>query len=154
MRYVLPILAAAFVPCAAFAADGASFPWGEVIAALGSILVVLLTWGGKLLREWLKTKVKNEALAGVMSRAILEMERLVKYAEQAVRPTLAKALEDGKLSDAEKAELKRRVLEAFKSGLSWDDLVKVGFGGDEKRAEKHAEALLEAAVSELPKDPQ
>ncbi len=148
LRYLLFVLVS--LPALAFADEAVSqVPWAEIIPVVGTVLALLITWGGKLLRELIKSKVKNETLNGVLFRAAQEVEEIVLHAEQELRPSFQKKLEDGKLDDEEKKALKAEVLAIFKDSIAWGDFVSIAFGGNKSEAEAKANRSIDASVAKM-----
>lgn len=148
----------AMLPLAAFAQDAAPAPptsflgsvYVWIVGAVGSAIVALSIALGVFLRA----RGKDSAAWSLVNRLWVIMQSAVAHAEAELRPLFAKALEDGKLTPDEGAQLKKRTLEIFKSEAA--ELVRqipavLGLSAD--GVGTFLSGLLERAVSGLKPSP-
>lgn len=122
------------------------------------VLLAGLTWLGAHLSAWIKSKTKNEALAGILVRLNQSVFDGVKAVNQNMANLLGEAKAPGspggaKITEAEAAKLKAAALDHVKSywgakGLG--EMAKVlGFGGDMAGLDKMLSNKIEAAVGDV-----
>ena len=147
-------------------ADAGAAPPAEVSTStpLGILLVALVALGGTVLLAALSAvalffarKAGDGKAWGLANRLWLAMQNAVSHAEAELRPALQKALEDGKLTPEEAAELKTRTLAIFKTiaGDLLEQAPKV-LGFDPAGMPTFLSGMLERAVSAMkgPKKPE
>lgn len=147
----LPSFAAALDVGAAVPSAGSTI-WGVVLQALipivGSALTAALAFAGQAFRAWAADKSYSTAVASLT----MKVEALVAHAEAELRPDIAKALEDGKLSDEEAAALKAKVAQLVREAAGAELTVltaKLGVAGPV--VDSIISGLIEKAVTALAK---
>lgn len=86
----------------------------EIVApALTTVVGLLVAWGLAELRKFLKTKTDNETV----TQAFDQLSNVVQTTVVSLNQTFSRALADGKLSDPEKAEIKKMAVERVKSQI-------------------------------------
>lgn len=117
-----PAWAQIIVSDAALQVTGAEVLPASEPSALGSLLqwvstavLGLLLFGVSLLGVYLRGRAKDSKVWGAVNSLWVLMQTAVAHAEAELRPEIAKALADGKLTPEEGAALKAKVLEIFKS---------------------------------------
>jgi len=105
----LQVTAADVLPASEPSALGSLLQWVST-AVLGLILL-----GVSLLGVYLRGRAKDSKVWGAVNSLWVLMQTAVAHAEAELRPKIAKALADGKLTPEEGAALKAKVLEIFKS---------------------------------------
>lgn len=123
----------------------------KILEILSPLLLAALTWASVKLAELVRAKVKNEYLKGVLVRLDDAVFTAVKDLQQTVVDQIKAASADGKITDDEKKEIKRRALEAVKAHLGVKGLSEVGtilgLGGG--AVESLLSSKVEAAVHDL-----
>lgn len=120
------------------------------ILALKALLPVLLTWAAARWDSWVRTKVKNEKLRGLLLHVDDAASTAVLAVGQTYADSLARAAADGKIDKAEAAQAKRLAMDEAKRQMGeeawkrWCDLM-----GSEQKAEEGLSARVEAALKRV-----
>ncbi len=113
----------------------------EALPYLIPVVLAILGWGFKLLGDLIQSKVKNEKVKGVLSRADEAIEKAVRFVGETMKAELAKAKEASseggeKITPEEYRRAKQAAIDAAKSylgkkgiaeivrviGIQWDSL--------------------------------
>lgn len=142
MLRLLVVLALSLLALPALAADAAPQSFVGVLVAnlapaLATLVAAVASWAILQLAAWLKTKTHAEWALALEDRLALAVANAVRATEQTLRPTLALAAADGKVTAEEAAQLRAEALAAVKAqlGAGWADLVRLA-GGEDRAAEK------------------
>lgn len=158
------LLALAILALPVFAQEPTAAPPVDQVSAttpLGYLLMGFVTLGGLALTAMLSSigyasamKAKDGAAWSLANRLWVAMQQAVTHAEAEIRPHLQKALEDGKLSPEEKADLKARALAVFKT-IAGDLLTKAPkvLGYSPAGMPHFLSGLLERAVGAMKASP-
>jgi hypothetical protein len=111
------------------------------------------SWAFVKLGAFLGTKAKESKLAQVGARLADLCKSVVADLEATLRPRLAEATADGKLTKAEIIQLRAVALERLKqlAGEKWLDEARAILGIAAPSFEKYLMGVLERAVDQLPK---
>lgn len=153
----------AFIPALALAQEaGASSPvldvkgglWAlflqYVVPALFTAIAAVVTAGGAALVALVKTKTKNETIAGMLDRIIHTVQTVVLDVNGTVKVEYLELTKDGDLSAADKARLKAVALDRVKSHLgSAVALIPAVFGITPEQIDSFLGSHIEAAVESL-----
>jgi predicted dinucleotide-utilizing enzyme len=85
-----------------------------LVPAGGALSAALIPLVG-LAIKWLIGKIGNDTLRAALATAYDSIDVAVRHVEQAVKPTLASALADGVITEAEKLQLRTIAIAAVKS---------------------------------------
>ena len=80
----------------------------EILQALSPLLLTAVTWVVARLDQFIRTKVQNEYLKGVLLRLDDAVLTVVKGLQQSVVDEIKAAQADGKITDDEKKQIKER----------------------------------------------
>lgn len=115
------------------------------------VVLGALGWVAKKIWNVIAAKITNETVATAIETLLLKAGTVVEGLEQTIRPELAKATADGKLTKEEAAAIAKIALEdLFAIAAPEVKTLKEG-GMDEAAVEKLASSALEQAVYRLPK---
>ncbi len=89
--------------------------WTTVFPGLLTALGALVAWALKKLVDVLHEKASTSKAFAAAEKLAMVVQHEVADAEVTLRPAIAKAMEDGKLTAEEAAELRRQVLERIKA---------------------------------------
>ena len=151
------VLALAVAP--AFADTGAAPP--TETTPLGVLLIALVSVGGLAITGaftagaiFFARKAKDGAMWSLLNRLWVVAQQAVTHAEAEIRPSIQKALSDGKLTPEEGAELKAKATAIFKTmaGDLLKQLPKVA-GFSEEGIGAFVSGLIERAVSVMKLSP-
>ena len=136
------------IPFPAFADDATVFPWAALITTGGAILVALLGWAFKLLRDYLKANVQNEVVADWLYRLDAVAETVVKDYLQSRVDDLKAAAKDGKIDEAERETLKQGAIDDVKAIVGIKSIEKMAkiLGTNETGTDKLIGSLIEEKV--------
>ena len=133
----------------------------SVFEMLAPVITALLGWLALRLNGWLKTKIKNETLAGMLARTNDQVWSLVKEANQTAVAGLKAAHDPAspggvKVLESELKKIKADVVSNFKKLWGAAGLAELGkvLGLDETTLDKWIGSRVEAAVHDLKRDPQ
>lgn len=122
----------------------------KLVPYIVSALVAVLGWAGKKLWGAAMAKISNERVASALSVLGTKAGTVVESLEQTLRPELAKATEDGKLTAEEAKELAKLALDKLLN-LAAPEVKTLESEGMGKDAVKDlASSMLEQAVYRLP----
>lgn len=88
-----------------------------LINAFIPVITGLIAWGGKLIRDLIKSKIENETIESVLTRVNEVVFSTVEELEQTLKKEWKKAAADGKITDKEKQELKDIAISKIKKRL-------------------------------------
>lgn len=95
--------------------------WGElgvqILAALSPVILAIASWLALAVKNYFESKTKNEVLKGMGIRLFDAFGVAIQSVGQTYVADLKAAAADGKLTAEEKAEAKRKAIEASKSYL-------------------------------------
>jgi hypothetical protein len=123
----------------------------KVAEVLLPVLMAALSWGAVLLANYIRAKVKNEYLKGVLVRLDDAVVAAVKEAQQVTVEAIKAASADGEITEAEQVEIKAKVCAVVKSHLGTKglgELAKV-LGLDDGSLSSLIGSKIEAAVYDL-----
>lgn len=125
-----------------------------IIEALSPLLIAALTWGAAKLAQFIKAKVENEYLAGVLVRLEDAVLTVVKSLQQTTVDAIKLANADGQLTDEEKEAIKQAAVAALKSYIGAKGLALVGkvLGLGDGALDQFLGDKIEAAVHDLKAD--
>jgi hypothetical protein len=95
---------------------------GDLIAAAYGLLAPLLAAAIGLGAAWLRARGQTSKALHVLGQVAEIVQSVVAHVEVSMRPLVVKALEDGKLSKEEAAELKKHALDLVKDSLGTQGL--------------------------------
>ena len=137
----------AFAQGEAPAADAIPW-WYDVLPVVGTAAIAALGWLLKLLTNWLATKVKSEYWSGVITRADDLALRIVNDTYQNTVQKMKEAKADGKLSQAEKDQVKGAALKSLKDLLGTKGLREIAkLLGADSSVEGFLSTTVEHAVA-------
>lgn len=115
------------------------------------VVLGALGWAAKKIWNKIAAKITNETVAMAIETLLTKAGTVVEGLEQTIRPELAKATADGKLTKEEASAIAKMALEdLFTVAAPEVKTLKEG-GMDEAAVEKLASSALEQAVYRLPK---
>lgn len=115
------------------------------------VVLGALGWAAKKIWNVIAAKITNETVATAIGTLLTKAGTVVEGLEQTIRPELAKATADGKLTKEEASVIAKMALEdLFTVAAPEVKTLKEG-GMDEAAVEKLASSALEQAVYRLPK---
>lgn len=125
-----------------------------LLAAVSPFVVIILAWLARKLEDFIVARVGNENLRNALIRLDHAVLTAVKEIQQTTVDAIKKANADGKLTDAEKAEIRSAAARS-----AWDLLGPKGvaflqevLGVDEDEVQKIIDSRIEAAVHDLRQD--
>ena len=124
----------------------------NLLPAAATLVAAVLSWAIVSVSTWLRKKTKAQWAWALEERVFAAANRAVREVEQTIRPKVALAAADGKVTAEEARELRDEALAAVKHQLgdAWKDLV--GLVGGEDRAVAKVTTEIEAAVLDLKAD--
>ena len=122
---------------------------GEVAVALSPVLIALLGIVAQKVAGLISAKTKSELARSLLLRLDHAVFSVVKELQQVVVEEFKKASADGKLTDAEKAQIRQVALDKLKSFVSFTELGKLLSIAD---VEGFVASRVEAAVHDLKRD--
>jgi hypothetical protein len=144
IRLFLVVLLSLFA-APAFAADAAAPAPDTIVGilvsnlapALATLVAAAASWAILQLAGWLRTRTKAEWARALEARLADHVATAVRSTEQTLRPTLAAAAADGRVTAEEARQLREVALAAVKAQLggAWADLVQLA-GGEDRAVEK------------------
>lgn len=115
------------------------------------VVLGALGWVAKKIWNVIAAKITNETVATAIETLLTKAGTVVEGLEQTIRPELAKATEDGRLTKEEASAIAKMALEdLFTVAAPEVKTLKEG-GMDEAAVEKLASSALEQAVYRLPR---
>lgn len=114
LEWRLQVLVLLLLSLPALAEDGQTAGGGLMIAGYVG-LVALIGAAGAALTYWLSGK--DTKVFSILSRLWVLAQGVVGHVEAKVRPTIQKALADGKLSPEERAQIQAEAMAAFKEAI-------------------------------------
>lgn len=123
----------------------------EVLQILSPVFLAALTWGASKLAQLVRAKVQNEDLRGLLIRLDEAVLTTVKDLQQTLVDKLKAASADGKITEAEKKQIKSTAIAAVRSNLGTkglDTVAKV-FGSKDAALEGLLSSKIEAVVHDL-----
>lgn len=123
----------------------------EVLQLLSPVFLAALTWAASKLAQLIRAKVKNEDLKGALLRLDDAVLSTVKDLQQTLVEQLKAARADGRITEAEKQQLKNKALAAAKASLGTAGRAEVAkaFGLDADAFDALLSSKLAAAVHDL-----
>lgn len=123
----------------------------KILEILSPVLLAALTWAAAKLAQFIRAKVQNEYLKGVLVRLDDAVFTAVKDLQQSVVEQIKAASADGKITDEEKKQIKDRALASVKSHLGTKGLAEVAkvLGLEGGALEGLLSSKVEAAVHDL-----
>lgn len=127
---------------------------GQLLSWLAVIALGAITMLMSLVGVLLSKKAKDSRIFGAINSLWVLAQTLVAHVERELRPKVAKALEDGKLTPEEADELKKQAIALFKeqAGSQLGELQKL-LGLSESGIGTFISGLLEKAVSSFKTTP-
>lgn len=127
---------------------------GQLLSWLAVIALGAVTMLMSLVGVLLSKKAKDSRIFGAINSLWVLAQTLVAHVERELRPKVAKALEDGKLTPEEADELKKQAIALFKeqAGSQLGELQKL-LGLSESGIGTFISGLLEKAVSSFKTTP-
>ena len=123
----------------------------EVLQILSPVFLAALTWAASKLARLIRTKVQNEDLKGLLLRLDDTALTVVKDLQQNMAKQMKAASADGKLSEAERQQLKDAALAAVKAYLGPKGRAEINkiLGLQDGPMEGLLSSKIEAAVLDL-----
>lgn len=145
MRYFLCLFPLLLVACDSTSLSGEIAPWVATV-----VLVPLIGWLGKLIREAIKTNVSNSLLQKALVKTSKVVTGQVSLLAQELADAWKEASADGKLSDDEKKQLMDLALGRAKRLLDVDTWTRLEteFGGA-RGAEEYVKGEIEHNVRKI-----
>lgn len=128
----------------------------KVLEILSPVLLAALTWAAAKLAQFIRAKVGNEYLKGVLVRLDDAVFTAVKAIQQSVVEEIKLASADGKITDEEKRRIKDKALATVKSHLGTKGLAELAkiLGLDGVALDGLLSSKVEAAVHDLRRSTQ
>ena len=122
-----------------------------LVQAIGGFLVVLLSWGFTEAIKLLRRKSKSQLLTNCLQRLGWAVQKAVRGVYQEYVAAIKEGAADGKLTQAEKDEAKKRALIKLKSYVSLSEIVKLFELTDGHKVDEFLSSVIEAGVNEVKK---
>lgn len=127
----------------------------QILLAGDSVIVWVAVALAGLIAKWVLGKIGSETVKKYVGRALDEVNDAVAEVYQTYVGALKKANEDGKLTDAEKAEAKRMAIDIAKSNIGSKGLARLarilGLGDVDDWLDTKVEATIAKAKATSPK---
>jgi hypothetical protein len=122
-----------------------------LLQGVSPLLVAALTWVAAKLAAYIRSKVENEYLRGVLVRLDEAVITAVKDLQQTTVAEIKKASADGKIDHEEKASIKAAALSNVKSYLGMRGVETLGevLGLSEGALDRFLGSKVEAAVHDI-----
>ena len=122
-----------------------------IVQLLSPLLMAALTWAAAKLADFIKRKVDNEYLRGVLVRLDEAVVTTVKDFERTVVAEIKRARSNGKITEAEKRQIKEAAVANVKSYLGPKGIRVLGdvLGLSDGSLDSFLGAKVEAAVHDL-----
>lgn len=126
----------------------------EALACMSPVLMAVLTWASVKLAQFIKAKVDNERLEGILLRLDDAIMTVVRDVEMTVVKEIKAANADGVITAEEKASIKRVAIATLKEYLGLQGLTLLakvlGFSGlEDERVDNFLYSKIEAAVHDM-----
>ena len=123
----------------------------EVVQILSPVLLAVLTAASAKLAQFIRAKVQNEYLQGLLIRLDDAVVTAVKGLEQSVVEQIKAANADGKITNDEKKQIRDAAIAAVKSNLAANGLTELAkiLGMQDAAMDGLFSSKIEAAVHDL-----